>query len=491
MLKQIPLFLILIFLNRHTEKYSLMDIFKFNNKIAAIQDDGTTITYKELEDFSQQVGRIVGERCLAFILCRNTIGSLASYLACLDNKIVPLLLDSSLDKELYDNLQKTYKPQYIFTPADLTNGNNHVTFEKYHYTIIKTNFDEKYSLNNSLALLLTTSGSTGSPKLVRLSCKNIRVNAESIVHYLELNDSERPITTLPMHYSYGLSIINSHLMVGATILLTSKSLMQKEFWNFFKTEGATSFGGVPYTYEILNKLRFIRMDLPSLRSMTQAGGKLSLELHKHFAQYASEKSKRFFVMYGQTEATARMAYLPYEKSLEKCGSMGMAIPGGELMLIDADGKEIIAPDVMGELVYRGPNVTLGYAECCADLAKGNERHGVLVTGDMAKRDTDGFYYIAYRKKRFLKIFGNRVNLDETEWMIKSAFPDLNCACAGTDDNMYIFLTNKEMASEVRTYISEKTKLNPSAFKTVVIDNIPKNETGKTLYVKLAKHYDEL
>jgi len=154
-------------------------------------------------------------------------------------------------------------------PADLTNEDNLVTFEKYLYTIIKTNFDEKYSLNNDLALLLTTSGSTGSPKVVRLSCENIRSNAESIVQYLELNDSERPITTLPMHYSYGLSIINSHLAVGATILLTSKSLMQKEFWNFLKTEGATSFGGVPYTYEILNKLRFIRMDLPSLRSMTR------------------------------------------------------------------------------------------------------------------------------------------------------------------------------------------------------------------------------
>jgi acyl-CoA synthetase (AMP-forming)/AMP-acid ligase II len=468
-----------------------MDIFKFNNKIAALQDDGETVTYKELDDFSRQVGHIIGERCLAFILCRNTIGSLASYLACLDNKIVPLLLDSSLDRELLINLQKTYKPQYIFMPADLTNEDNLVTFEKYLYTIIKTNFDEKHSLNNDLALLLTTSGSTGSPKVVRLSCENIRSNAESIVQYLELNDSERPITTLPMHYSYGLSIINSHLAVGATILLTGKSLMQKEFWKFLKTEGATSFAGVPYTYEILNKLRFIRMDLPSLRSMTQAGGKLSLELHRHFAQYASEKSKRFFVMYGQTEATARMAYLPYEKSLEKCGSMGIAVPGGELTLIDTDGKEIIASDVMGELVYRGPNVTLGYAECGADLAKGNERHGVLATGDMAKRDADGFYYILYRKKRFLKIFGNRVNLDETEQMIKSAFPKLDCACAGTDDNMYIFLTNKEIAPEVKTYISEKTKLNPSAFKTVVIDNIPKNEAGKTLYVKLAKYYDGL
>lgn len=479
----------LIFLNRYTEKNNFMDIFQFNNKIAALQDDGKTVTYKELEDFSRQVGHIIGERCLAFILCRNTIGSLTSYLACLDNKIVPLLLDSSLDKELLTNLQKTYKPQYIFMPSDLINEESHVIFEKYQYAIVKTNFDEKYSLHDDLALLLTTSGSTGSPKVVRLSCENIRSNAESIAQYLELNESERPITTLPMHYSYGLSIINSHLKVGATILLTNKALIQKEFWDFFKTEGATSFGGVPYTYEILNKLRFVRMDLPSLRSMTQAGGKLSLELHKYFAQYASEKHKRFFVMYGQTEATARMAYLPYEKSLEKLGSIGIAVPGGELTLIDTNGEGIIAADVVGELVYKGPNVTLGYAECGKDLAKGNERHGVLVTGDMAKRDAEGYYYIVYRKKRFLKIFGNRVNLDETEEMIKNAFPQLNCACAGTDDNMYIFLTNEVLASTVKTYISEKTKLNTSAFKTVIVDNIPKNKAGKTLYVELAKYYE--
>lgn len=468
-----------------------MDYFKFNNKTAAIQDDGKAFMYKDLADFSRQVGRVVSGRCLAFILCRNVIGALASYVACLDNKIVPLLLDASLDEELYVNLQNTYKPQYIFMPAGLTKESDRVVFEKYDYTIIKTIFDEKYTLNDSLALLLTTSGSTGSPKLVRQSHENIKANAEAIVQYLELADTERPITTLPMQYSYGLSIINSHLLVGATILLTNKTLMQKEFWSFFKTEKATSFGGVPYTYEILNKLRFYRMDLPSLQSMTQAGGKLSPELHKQFAEYASEKHKRFFVMYGQTEATARMAYLPYEKSLEKCGSMGMAIPGGELTLIDLDGKEIVAPYVMGELVYRGPNVTLGYAECGEDLAKGDERNHVLITGDMAKRDTDGFYYIVGRKKRFLKIFGNRVNLDETEQMIKVAFPDLNCACAGIDDNMYIFVTNEKKAPEVRSHIAEKTKLNPSAFKTVFIDSIPKNEAGKTLYVKLAKYYDGL
>ncbi len=466
-----------------------MSFLKSFHNIAAIQDDGTRIFYQELEDFSSVVAGLLPSRSLVFILCKNVVGSLASYTACIDNKIVPLLLDASLDQEMYLKLLNAYKPQYVFMPQNMVGESDTVVFEKFNYSIIKTNFDVAYPLNDDLALLLTTSGSTGSPKLVRQSYQNIQANASAIMQYLELNDTERPITTLPMHYSYGLSIINSHLLVGATILLTSKALLQKEFWGFFKSEKATSFGGVPYTYEILSKLRFSRMDLPSLKTMTQAGGKLSLELHKHFAQYSAEKDKRFFVMYGQTEATARMAYLPHEKSLEKCGSIGVAIPGGTLSLIDTEGKEIFDANVIGELVYRGLNVTLGYAVCGEDLSKGDERKGVLVTGDMAKRDVDGFFYIVGRKKRFLKIFGNRVNLDETEQMIKSAFPGLQCACAGIDDNMCIFLTNNEQASKVKAYIVEKTKLSSSAFKTFIIDDIPKNAAGKTIYANLVKYYD--
>lgn len=468
-----------------------MYLFNHNKNIAALQYDGKSVLYKDLEEFSKQINLILKERCLVFISCRNDIGALLSYVACIENKIVPLLLDESFDEELYSNLLNSYKPKYIFKPASLVKESEQIVFEKNNYTIIKTCFDESYTLNDDLALLLTTSGSTGSPKLVRVSYQNIKANADAIAKYLELNETERPITTLPMHYSYGLSIINSHLLVGATILLTNKTLMEKEFWDFFKRENATSFGGVPYTYEILNKLRFCRMNLPSLRSMTQAGGKLSFELHEKFAEFASKNGKRFYVMYGQTEATARMAYLPYEKSLEKIGSMGIAIPGGKFTLIDSEEKDIIEPDVMGELVYQGLNVTLGYAECGADLAKGDERKGVLFTGDIAKHDADGFYYIVGRKKRFLKIFGNRINLDETERMVNKAFPELECACSGIDDQMYIFLTDEKKTSEIRSYLAEKTQLNQSAFKTVVIDSIPKNEAGKTLYAKLTIYYDRI
>jgi acyl-coenzyme A synthetase/AMP-(fatty) acid ligase len=287
---------------------------------------------------------------------------------------------------------------------------------------------------------------------------------------------------MPMSYTYGLSIINSHLWVGASIILTGQTLMQKEFWQQFKDYAATSFGGVPYIYEMLEKLHFFRMDLPHLKTMTQAGGKLSPESHKRFAEYAGANDKKFVVMYGQTEATARMSYLPAEKSLEKYGSMGIAIPGGEFNLIDIDGNEIKEPEIIGELVYKGANVTLGYAENGADLKKGDERGGILITGDMAKRDADGFYYIVGRKKRFLKIFGNRVNLDETERLLNSAFKDIEFACGGVDDKMTIYTTNNLV--NITKFLLEKTGLHPNAFKIITVKKIPRNEAGKILYSEL-------
>ena len=273
--------------------------------------------------------------------------------------------------------------------------------------------------------------------------------------------------------------------------MTDKSLMQKEFWTFFKEQNATSFGGVPYTYEILDKLRFTRMELPSLRTMTQAGGKLTTELHAKFAEYAAENGKRFVVMYGQCEATARMGYLPAEKAVEKCGSMGIAIPGGSFTLIDVDGSPIQEAYKTGELVYEGDNVTLGYAECGDDLLLGDERNGILHTGDMAQYDEDGYFYIVGRKKRFLKIYGNRVNLDEVDRLIKGAFDEIDCASAGVDDHLYIFLTEESKAKDIKNFVAEKTRLNPAAFQTITIDQIPKNDAGKTLYRELEKYYKEL
>ena len=468
----------------------IWDLEQYQGKIAIIDENGNSLTYDMLIAESATLAKQIGKRCLIFCLCRNEIGSIIGYVGCINHGIVPIMINSHLEENLLQNLYTTYLPSFVWIPKDQITqfpGLEQI-YEAHEYCLLKTNCGKEYPLYNELALLITTSGSTGSPKLVRQSYVNILDNATSIAEYLKLNDTERPITTLPMNYVYGLSIINSHFLVGATLLLTEKTLMQKGFWSFFKETRATSFGGVPYTYEILDKLRFYRMDLPSLRTMTQAGGKITPELHEKLAKYAEENGKQFVVMYGAAEATSRMGYLPPERAIEKKGSMGIPIPGGKFRLIDENGKEITIPYTTGELVYEGKNVTLGYAECGEDLIKGDERHGILETGDMAQFDEDGFYYIVGRKKRFLKIYGNRVNLDEVDRMIKGQY-DVEVACAGLDDHLFIFVTDATKADGIREYVIEKTKLNPAAFKTIVIDEIPKNDSGKTLYKELTKYYE--
>jgi len=459
----------------------LVEKFAHNN--AVISDLGEIISYADIQFFSDRLRQNIQKRSLVFSLCDNTSGSLCGYYSFIINRIVPLMLDASIDKELLNNLIKIYKPNYLWLSNSLLYlfSDYDVKFTEFKYSLIQLN-EKIVELDEQLALLLTTSGSTGSPKLVRLSYENIKSNAESIAEYLRLSESERPITSLPMHYSYGLSVINSHLISGATILLTDKSIAQKEFWTLAREQKATSMAGVPYTYEMLKRLRFFKMSLSDMKVLTQAGGKLSSDLVQEYVENAKLTDKKFVVMYGQTEATARMSYLPFEYAADKSRSIGIAIPGGTFKLMDEENNEIVESYIDGELVYLGENVSLGYAECKEDLLKGDENKGILYTGDIAHRDEDGFYYITGRKKRFIKIYGNRVNLDASEQIIKEITS--SCACVGVDDKMVIYITDSTKSELCRTLLSQKTGLNSRAFEVKIISEIPKNSSGKVLYANL-------
>jgi long-chain acyl-CoA synthetase len=462
------------------------NLLAFKNNNVAITDTGEKVTYGQLADFANRIGSKINHRCLAFCLCENSIGSLCGYVSFLNNRIVPLLLDKNLNTELLKALLQTYQPEYLWAPFYF-NESTVVAgfipiFTELGYTLFKTNFNAAYPLFSDLSLLLTTSGSTGSPKLVRQSYRNIDANTAMIVKYFGINQDERPITTLPMNHAYGLSIINSHISQGATILLTSKTLMAKVFWRFFQEQGATSFGGVSYTYEMLKRLRFFEMNLPSLKSMTQGGSKLTDELSREFAEFAQNTSRRFIVIYGQTETMGETVCLAPEYAVSKCGSIGMAMPSGELCLIDSAGNLINTPETVGELVYKGPSVMLGYAESGYDLIKGDEQSGVLVSGDIGKYDTDSFFYIIGRKKRFIKLYGNRVNLDEAEQLVKTIVPE--CACTGKDDQMTIYITELGRELQVRYFLAEKTGIDTSVFEVKYIAEIPKNQAGKILYSAL-------
>lgn len=461
---------------------------EYKQHILAVEDSGKQITYGEFDTIAKNIESFMPKRALAFLLCKNTLGALVAYLTCLRNGVVPLLLDARINKNMFDQLMAAYRPELLLVPKSMMaiSPKATVILEKFDYFFMVTGEKTISKLHEDLALLLTTSGSTGSKKFVRQSYRNLQSNAESIAEYLKLTAAERPITSLPMSYTYGLSVIHSHMLVGATLLLTDYSLVEKGFWDFFTEWQATSFAGVPYTYEMLDKLHVFNMKMPSLRTMTQAGGKLSVNLQEKFTKFAAENHKEFVVMYGQAEATARMAYLPFDHALEKIGSMGIPIPGGQFFLIGADGQVITENNTVGELVYKGKNVTMGYANGREDLQKGDEWRGLLVTGDMAKRDRDGYYYIVGRKKRFLKVFGNRVNLDEIEQLLKVNFTNAEFACNGEDDHIRIFTTCKDLNTikALKTYLAKQTSLNIKAFEVATIPCIPKNNSGKTLYTEL-------
>jgi acyl-CoA synthetase (AMP-forming)/AMP-acid ligase II len=310
---------------------------------------------------------------------------------------------------------------------------------------------------------------------VRLSGGNLQANAASIASYLNLTEKERPITSLPMAYSYGLSVINSHLLTGATLVLSEHGVLRREFWDSVDKYGCTSIAGVPYTYQMLLQTGLLKKRGATLRTVTQAGGALAEPYVRQMHDLAKERGFKFFVMYGQTEATARISYLPFQNLAAKAGSIGVAIPNGSLR-VDAE---------TGELIYSGPNVMLGYAESRGDLSKGNELHGVLKTGDLARQDADGFFYVTGRMKRFLKMFGKRFNLDEVEQIVQRRF-GFPTACFGRDDVLMLAIeAGNENADAVIAMLSETFGVPKNAVRVQAVGELPRTIRGKIDYQALA------
>lgn len=422
------------------------------------------------------------KKSLGFVFCRNVTSAIIGYLSALQNKHTVCLINDTLSNELAANLIDNYHPDWLWLPQESESfpGFN-VSFKNEDYVLLQRPFPYPAPpLYPELAVLLSTSGSTGSPKLVRLSYKNLQANADSIANYLNLDSHEKPITSLPMNYTYGLSVINSHLNVGATLLLTDDAVITQEFWDFFNKYKATSLAGVPFTYQMLRRLRLDQLNLPTLKTLTQAGGRLDVNLQQEFADYAKRHHARFFVMYGQTEATARMSYVPPDKLEESFGSIGIPIPLG---------KFEIEPD-SGELIYYGPNVMLGYAECRNDLALGDTQQGRLATGDLARQDNEtGLFYITGRKKRFLKLLGLRINLDEIEQRLEQ-YCKHPCYCIGTDDHLMIIIPSQDLTNKATSMLTQTLRIHPSVFKIVITTDVPHLSTGKVDYSELQKRFSQ-
>lgn len=431
------------------------------DNIALISGDNS-LSYRELSALINLKSTLLpAHRALIFLQMSNDVESIAWYLCCLKNDHPVLLVDAELSDDLFQSLVINYKPNVIVK-------NN-------KFTLIH---NDKHDLSADLAVLLSTSGSTGSPKLVRLSRRNLLANAKSISIYLNLNSLEVAITSMPLHYSFGLSVLNSHLLCGSKIIVTSSSLVSREFWQLITQHKVTSLSGVPYIWQMLRKMRYERFDTSSIKYITQAGGRLDIETLKYYQQKTSELNQHFFVMYGQTEATARISYLPPDLLESKMGSIGIAIPFGKLWIKTSDGSLTDAPFQSGELVYEGPNVMLGYGESLADLALGDVNQGLLHTGDLGYQDADGIFFITGRAKRFIKVFGLRISLDAIDELLASKA--LSAVSTGRDDKLVIFSepTMVMSSSEIVQFLSTTLKINVNAISVHFVTSLPRTSNGK-------------
>ncbi|WP_179475747.1 AMP-binding protein [Mycolicibacterium vinylchloridicum] len=438
----------------------LIDHLACHGDDVAVITTENTVTYAELAaQVAARADELGARRKLVLLETRNDLPTLVTYLGALAGHHVVLPVPAGGD---HRSVVETYHPDLLVADGRVTEGPRHRPARVLH---------------PDLALLLSTSGSTGSPKLVRLSRFNLAANAESIAIYLNITQTGRAATTLPMSYCYGLSVIHSHLLRGAALVLTELSVVEDAFWHEFRKHGATSFAGVPHTFELLDRIGFEAMSLPSLRYVTQAGGRLDPDRVRRFAALGERAGWRLFVMYGATEATARMAYLPPELAHDHPESIGVPIPGGSFRIEPVDGM----PDGTGELVYRGPNVFMGYAHTAADLAAGA---GIdeLRTGDLARQRPDGLYEVVGRSDRFVKLYGLRIDLQRVE---SALYADgVTAICTDGDGLLVVGAADRPEDRDVAAAAADASGLPRAAIRVVNVDQIPRLPTGKPDYRSL-------
>ena len=438
----------------------------------AVLHRGVPVTYVELAAKVRRRATELGDpQQLLTLYARNDLDSLLWYLAALANGN-PVLMLAGSNKTHNRDILETYHPELIAQGANLTSaGPAGPPGTDPAGPVLAPG--AKRPPHPDLALLLTTSGSTGSPKLVRLSHTNLLANAAAIAETLQIRSSDRAITTLPMAYSYGLSVINSHLVSGAGLVLCEYSVVDACFWDLVTQAGVTSFAGVPYTYELLEQVDFADRELPNLQYITQAGGRMHPDRVRAWAALGQSRGWDFHVMYGQTEATARMTHLPPDLAHTHADAVGYAIPGGTLSL-DPQSSE---------LCYRGPNVMMGYATQSSDLALG-PTESTLRTGDLGEIAPDGLIRIVGRLARFAKVCGLRVDLDRFESEIQDGLGgDAECAAVATDAGITLCVADPTRSAmqtrlDCTRLTTEHFGLPATALRVIRVTELPRGSNGK-------------
>ena len=453
--------------------------------------DGATGRTLEGSELASEVAREADAlaalpRGAVFLRAGLDLPTVLCYLGAFESTRAVALLDSALATEALTRLRTRFRPAALLGAPGGEPPSGYV-LKDHHW--VRAEADTAAVIHPDLAVLLLTSGSTGSPRLVRLSREAILSNARAIADVLLLGVDDTAPTSLPFHYSYGLSVLNSHLIRGATVVVEPSGLLGRGFWDVVTAHRCTSLAAVPHHYELLRRLSFDPARYPCLRTLTQAGGKLRAELIAEFARKMHGAGGRLCVMYGQTEAAPRMSTMPAERLAEKPDSVGPALPGGSFSIRHNDGSETTHPKITGEVVYRGPNVMMGYAEHDGQLALGDQVGGVLSTGDLGYLDEEGFLFVAGRLNRMASVFGNRISLDDLEQAVRATGLGIEVVAAvPADDKVVLFAEGAaagvcKLASRA---LADRLHLHASGFDVRPIAAIPVLASGKIDYQRLAE-----
>jgi acyl-CoA synthetase (AMP-forming)/AMP-acid ligase II len=425
------------------------------------------LTYGDLAcriaDFSPRLGHA---KKLIALEAHSSEHAIVAYLSALKGGHAVALLPPGRDEVLAE-FCASFDPHFVYRQRD---GRWRLEVRE----------DARAEPHPDLALLLATSGSEGRAKWVRLSARNLEANARSIRSFLKLAESDVAALGLPIHYSYGLSVLNSHLAAGASVSVICKSIIDPGWLDEVTGSGCTNFAGVPYSYELLEQIRFRQRAHP-FRFMTCAGGRLPPDLVRAYADHMKSAGGRFFVMYGQTEATARIAYLPPEEAATSPDCIGIAIPDGELFLVDDKEQRVKEPRRVGELVYSGPNIMMGYAHNMRDLRRSSELTS-LRTGDLAMRTEAGHYRVTGRLTRFSKIAGVRIDHAALEDVCRQG--GIEAAIFGEDSRLCVFHTASRGDETAAVLLAKATRLPASHFDIHFIAQLPRSAAGKIDYPAL-------
>lgn len=372
-----------------------------------------------------------------------------------------------------------YAPDFVIT-RDVENLapalTHYVQEELLHGCTVLRSLKAAEPIHADLGLLLSTSGSTGNPKLVRLSTAAVAASAEQIQSTLDIIPQDRAVTSLPLAFVYGLGILNSHLGAGAGIVVTKRSILDQLFWKALAHTGVTSFAGVPWTYRVLQGIGFENVRAPKLRKLTSSGGSLDAQTRSWLIDIAERTGIAFYSMYGQTETCGRISVLPPSRFALHSNSVGVPVPGGAFRCTET-----------GEIFYTGPNVMLGYAENRQDLLLGDFCRGEINTGDIGHLDGSGALTITGRASRFCKLFGLRINLDDIETELGG-----DAAVVSDDQTLAVVV---EASSAQSPSLSEwaarlagvaaKLGLAPQQIALRQMDRLPRSASGKFLYGEIA------